>query len=249
MRRLAFLSTVALLFAGTVTGGATATAGPATGLQRVKGTTLTTNWAGYVAFGETFTDVKGTWVQPTANCSHGRAIAAFWVGLDGWDSSTVEQTGTEAACLGPTPFYFAWYEFYPAGPVALDSITYPVVPGDTITAEVKHVGSNVTITINSDAWQAPFSASISDIGLDLSSAEWIAEGPTRNLTDFGTVGFTSATASTDTATYVNYPINSLNWAHEDITMVLQRGPFLTTRASTSTLGAGGDSFTVTWQHS
>jgi hypothetical protein len=246
MRRLAFLSTVALLFAGTVTGGATATAGPATGLQRVKGTTLTTNWAGYVAFGQTFTDVSGTWVQPTANCSHGRAIAAFWVGLDGWNSPTVEQTGTEAACLGPTPFYFAWYEFFPAGPVALDSTTYPVTPGDIITAEVKHVLSNITITINSNAWSAPFSASISDSNLALTSAEWIAEGPTRNLTNFGTVDFTSATASDGTVT--DGQIDNVEWSHDNISMVLQRGPFLITRADTSGLSSGS-TFTVTWRHS
>ena len=253
MRRLAFLGTVVLLFAGTVTGGATAVAGPASGLQRIKHTTFTTNWAGYVATGQTFSDVNGTWVQPTAKCpSHGRiGIAAFWVGLDGWEtnSPTVEQTGTEAACVGPSPVYFAWYEFFPAGPVALDSSTYPVIPGDTITAEVKHVATNVTITIdsNNSDWPGAFSASISASGLALNSAEWIAEGPTRNLTNFGTLGFTGATASNDAVTYVNHPIG--DWAHDDITMVLQQGPFLTTRADPSALGSGDDNFIVTWQHS
>src|SRR5208282_1862477 len=33
-----------------------------------------------------------------------------WVGIDGWSSDTVEQTGTDADCNGKTPFYYVWYE-------------------------------------------------------------------------------------------------------------------------------------------
>jgi hypothetical protein len=76
------------------------------------------NWAGYAAAGAAgrFTSVSASWTQPTATCSTGSQYAAFWVGLDGYTSQTVEQIGTEADCSGPnpaTPQYYTWYEVYP----------------------------------------------------------------------------------------------------------------------------------------
>ena len=46
-------------------------------------------------------------------CSRGDQYAAFWVGLDGYTSSSVEQTGSEVDCVGRTAEYYAWYEMYP----------------------------------------------------------------------------------------------------------------------------------------
>jgi len=51
------------------------------------------NWGGYAATGSGFTSVSATWVQPSATCSHTTDLYAPWVGLDGYGSSTVEQTG------------------------------------------------------------------------------------------------------------------------------------------------------------
>src|SRR4029453_13864191 len=108
MKRVALLSILTLVaVSGPIADGASG--GPVTGLVHTKRTSYTTNWSGYVAFDPTdtaFTDVKGSWVQPTASCSHGRSISAFWIGLDGWNSSTVEQIGTEADCVGPFTVYF-----------------------------------------------------------------------------------------------------------------------------------------------
>jgi Peptidase A4 family len=51
-------------------------------------------WSGYAASGATFTEVKGTWVQPVADCGSlhqgTKTTSAFWIGLDGFDSNTVE---------------------------------------------------------------------------------------------------------------------------------------------------------------
>ena len=60
------------------------------------------NWAGYAATGAagSFTSVSASWTQPTASCASGSQYAAFWVGLDGYTSKTVEQIGTEADCTG-----------------------------------------------------------------------------------------------------------------------------------------------------
>src|ERR1700721_1083408 len=65
--------------------------------------TTSTNWSGYAA-------ASGT-------CSGSAKYSSFWVGLDGYNSSTVEQTGSEVDCSGSTPEYYSWYEMYPAYPV------------------------------------------------------------------------------------------------------------------------------------
>ena len=75
-----------------------------------------TNWSGYAGTTGTYTSVSASWTQPAGICSRGDQYAAFWVGLDGYTSSTVEQTGSEVDCVGRTAQYYAWYEMYP-GPV------------------------------------------------------------------------------------------------------------------------------------
>ena len=49
----------------------------------------------------TYTSVSASWTQP-GSCSGGDQYAAFWVGLDGYSSSSVEQTGSEVDCIGRT---------------------------------------------------------------------------------------------------------------------------------------------------
>ena len=48
----------------------------------------------------------------------GHTYAAFWVGLDGYTSKSVEQLGTDSDCTNVnSPSYYAWYEMYPAASV------------------------------------------------------------------------------------------------------------------------------------
>lgn len=77
--------------------------------ERGDGTASSTNWSGYAVLGSSFTSAQGSWIVPTANCSgvRGEQYAAFWVGLDGYNSDTVEQTGTLSDCQGKTPSYYA----------------------------------------------------------------------------------------------------------------------------------------------
>src|SRR6202012_327424 len=83
------------------------------------GSTTSTNWSGYVLTGGSgaFTSVSSSWTEPAASCSSGTQYAAFWVGLDGYNSDSVEQTGSDSDCSGGTPDYYGWYEMYPADPV------------------------------------------------------------------------------------------------------------------------------------
>src|SRR5260370_39342603 len=99
-------------------------------------TVTSTNWSGYAATGSRgqFAGVSSSWTEPAAKCTgFGHQYSAFWVGLDGYSSSTVEQTGSEADCAGRTAEYSAWYEMYPAYPVYFSN---RVLPGDNFTGSV-----------------------------------------------------------------------------------------------------------------
>jgi hypothetical protein len=160
------------------------------------------NWAGYAATGtnDAFTSVASSWVQPAGQCTSGDQYSAFWVGLDGYSSRTVEQAGSEVDCVGQTAQYSAWYEIYPSPEVIFSN---PVQAGDQFSASVSYQGSNkflLTITDSTQHWKR--SATRRLTGAARSSAEVIAEAPCCTysggilpLTNFGTVGFSGATVN------------------------------------------------------
>jgi hypothetical protein len=159
------------------------------------------NWAGYVATGGTFTSTSANWTEPVGHCSGaGGKYAAFWTGLDGYTSPTVEQIGTEVDCSGFFPRYYAWYEIYPGAAVNFPN---PVSPGDQFTGTVTYTAPstfNLVLRDNTRGWTQSVSATLA--GAARSSAEVIAEAPCCTarggilpLTDFGTVSFNSATAN------------------------------------------------------
>jgi hypothetical protein len=172
------------------------------GGRRYSTVVTSSNWSGYAATSSTtqFTSVSSSWVQPTGNCTSGDQYAAFWVGLDGYSSSTVEQTGSEVDCAGRTPRYYGWYEMYPG---ASSDYANPVSPGDHFTASVTYTGSNQFVLVLSDTtrgWTQTQTETLA--GAARSSAEAIAEAPCCTarggilpLTNFGTVNFTGATAA------------------------------------------------------
>jgi hypothetical protein len=230
---------------------------PLQGLGRAKNDTVTsTNWSGYaVQSASKFTDARGTWVQPTATCSSiGSQYAAFWVGIDGYSSSSVEQLGTDSDCTGRNkPAYYAWYEMYPANSVELSTSQYPVEPGDTLTADVSVSGTAFTLSLKSSrGWT--FSTSASGSGLAQSSAEWIAESPEicsifcrlASLSDFGTVNFTSSEAAVSGG--ADQPISAFTadgGPHE----IIAESSSGTLRAQPSALSASGNAFSIAWKHS
>ena len=117
-------------------------------------TTTSTNWSGYAATGGNgaFTSVTTTFTQPAVTCTSGDQYSSFWVGLDGYNSNRVEQTGTEADCVGRTAEYSAWYEMYPRYPVTYGNT---VQPGDVITESVTFSGAStytMTITDSTEGW-------------------------------------------------------------------------------------------------
>lgn len=221
------------------------------------GSASSLNWAGYAvtAAAGSVSDVKGSWVVPSiqGSCPSTNQYSSFWVGIDGFNSNTVEQTGTDSDCQGGAPRYYAWYEFYPHPSKLISGLA--VHPGDVISAEVVYSGS-FTVAIRDVTTGASFSASAHVKSAQRSSAEWIAEAPSSSggilpLADFGTVSFgadTTGVASTCTATVggVSGAIGSFGSSVQSITMVTSSGAV---KASPSSLSSDGTSFSVTWKSS
>ena len=214
-----------------------------------------TNWSGYAVTGSSFTSAKGSWTVPSVNCAKTpNTYSSFWVGIDGWTSSTVEQTGTDSDCNGSSPSYYAWYEFYPKGSVNISSIT--VVPGDQMSAAVTYSGSEFTITITNETTGKTYSKSSKVSGAKRTSAEWIAEAPccTRGggilpLADFRTVyfgqdysGINGTNDATDSS--ISGPINNYGTAVNESIMV--NGTTGADEAVPSSLTSDGSSFSVAW---
>jgi hypothetical protein len=222
---------------------------------RPDGSVESTNWSGYAVTGSGFTVAKGSWVVPAVNCSKTpNTYSSFWVGIDGYSSSTVEQTGTDSDCDGTSPDYYAWYEFYPAGSVLISSV--PVAVGNKMSAEVSYSGSEFTITITNETTGKSYSKSSRVSGAVRSSAEWIAEAPccTRRggilpLADFGTVDFgqdyTNISGTNDaTDSNTSGPISDYGASVNSITMVSTGGA---DEAVPSALSSDGTSFDVVWK--
>jgi hypothetical protein len=199
-----------------------------------------TNWSGYAANGGKYTSVSASWTEPTGTCSGSAKYSSFWVGLDGYSSSTVEQTGSEVDCSGSTPVYYSWYEMYPAYPV---NFSNTVRPGDKFTGSVSVSGSTYTLKLadSTQGWSHTVTASLS--GAANSSAEVITEAPCCTasggilpLAHFSPITFTSATVD-------GSAIGTFN--PTEIIMINNSG---TPKDSISAL-SGNNSFTATWLRS
>ena len=158
------------------------------------------NWSGYAATGATgsFKSVSSSWVQPAVTCTSKSTYSSYWVGLDGYSNSALEQTGTEADCVGGKAEYGAWWEVLPA---AESPYSVTVSPGDQLSASVTDNGNGtftMVLTDSTAGWSKSTTHAGSS-GYQDSSAEVIAEatevnGQIAKLSDFGTVTFTGATA-------------------------------------------------------
>ncbi len=198
------------------------------------------NWSGYAATGAKFTGISSSWVQPSVSCNSKGAYSADWVGLDGYNDLTVEQTGSLAECLGGKAQYTAWYETYPNPPVYFSS---KVTPGHLMEASVTASSATsftMTISDTTAGWSHSVTKSVS--GAQRSSAEVIVEAPCCNgsggalpLANFHTVNFSQAKAN-------GAPIGTLS----PTKIIMASGS--TQKDSVSAL-TNNKKFTVTWLHS
>ena len=218
-----------------------------------------TNWSGYSVDGPkgSVTDVKGSWKVPSVTCGSTNAYAAFWVGIDGDNSNTVEQIGTDSDCVNGVATYYAWYEFYPKFPV---NISVAINPGDVIFAEVTAGAKGAfTVTLTNESMtgkKQTFTTSGKVPSAAQSSAEWIAEAPWSGgvlpLADFYPAAYfgndNTKVSGTCFATVgkASGPIGSFGSNVFEITMVTSSGA---TKAYPTPLTPSlttGTSFDVNW---
>jgi hypothetical protein len=160
------------------------------------------NWSGYVdaeAGSKRISSVSGEWVIPNVQCptppyQYSDVFIAQWVGIDGATNDTVEQLGTATECFEGVPYYYVWYEMYPAGSVeegtaaCINNNEDCPEPGDRVSASVivTSAGANNVYTLALTDYSHPaesFSIMAScgaSTCLD-ASAEWIVERPALGL--------------------------------------------------------------------
>jgi Peptidase A4 family len=215
-------------------------------------------WAGYAVTGSNFTQVSGSWTVTAVDCSKTpKSDSSEWVGIDGWTSDTVEQTGTDADCVGSTPSYYVWYEFYPKNTVVISSVS--IAPGDNFLASVVyHGGNEYTVSITNTTTNESFSKEVEFSGTKKAtpkwnSAEWIMEQDGSELSDFGTDSFgqyyTDITGGNNTATDSSFSgvISGFGSAVQESITTKNGGSGSKETSVPSVLASDGEGYTVTWK--
>jgi hypothetical protein len=218
-----------------------------------------TAWTGYAVTGTDFTQVQGSWTVSAVDCTETpNTYSSEWVGIDGWSSNTVEQTGTDADCIGETPYYYVWYEFYPLNTIVIKDVS--IAPGDNFSASVVYDGDNeYTVSITNATTGQSFSKEVEFTGADGSgapernSAEWIEEMDGSKLADFGVDPFgefyTGISNGTDAATdsSISGIITDFGSAVQESVSTKKGTKKSEVTAAPSALASDGASFTVTWK--
>ncbi len=207
-----------------------------------------TNWSGYAddnSGGNTYTSVTANWTEPSATCTSTTSLAAFWVGIDGYSSGSVEQDGTLIECYLSTAYYYTWWEMYPTNSIQVVGST--LQPSDAISASVVRSGSTYTLKVTDSTHTAnSFTKTETCSSCANSSAEWIAEAPSGSggvypLTDFHSWTASSATVKSGSTSGV-----ISTFPDDELTMVDSSN---LVKAQPGALNGSGNGFTVTWVRS
>ena len=231
-----------------------------------------TNWSGYVMpTSSPVTSVSGAWTVPTLNCADTtNASSTTWVGTGGSvsaggaSSGDLLQTGVEDDCVNGTQVDQGWWELVPNVPNVEQSFSsFPVSPGDAMSAQVFQEPSGQWATvlqdattglqgvmITGDAWFVSDISTSALVGADQGStatviyaggdsAEWIEEVPTN-----GTDGTLMPFANFGAVTFSNVMTSLAGWtlAANDQWEILQNGVVLAAPSAVA-----GGAFTVTYE--
>jgi Peptidase A4 family len=206
-RLLALCSSVGVLgsmiaFAAVGTAGVAASAAPTiTNYPRIGvpwhgqyNTWSASNWSGYAETG-TFSGVSGTWTVPAVSATSSSTYSSAWIGVDGFNDDNLIQTGTEEDYYSGAAHYDAWWEILPAAETEISTRSYPVTPGDRMSASIYETSQTQTtgggggflhrqtqtehvwdikIADTTKGWSFSTSQGYSGAG---SSAEWVMEAP------------------------------------------------------------------------
>jgi len=227
---------LAVLFIGTAPAFA---AGP---LAPNSGITVNTsrNWAGYVAKGNTYSGVSGSWTIPNVTPTTNMSADVTWVGIGGAASTDLIQAGTQAISQNGQVTYQAWYELLPG---SSNNVPLVIHPGDHISASIARQGTTNywLITLTNNSTNQSYSATVF-YNSSLSSAEWIEEMPSDQSYSFIPLdSFTDVPFSNAQAVVNGVSENLVSLGAYPVTMTSSSQVL----ASPSAIGTDNDSFTVT----
>ncbi|MDR3646152.1 MAG: G1 family endopeptidase [Candidatus Babeliales bacterium] len=223
-------------------------------------TGFSTNWCGYGALTNlvnpvvnSVSQVSGYWIVPQLSPSKGQTFSSAWVGIDGFVSPTVEQTGTEHDWINGKQFNYAWFEMYPLAEDRMGLMNFPVDIGDLISGMVSYLGNSIfMISLTNHTKKVftiiPTKYTTSSVA-KRSSAEWIIEAPCCTfsgdilpLAHFNKINFYNCTA---TINNVTGSIDDKSWKNEKLIMITNNN---IPKALASALTCGGRNFNATWKH-
>ncbi len=157
------------------------------------------NWSGYAVTptGGNVTAVSSTFVVPAAGDDL-PGEASTWAGIGGYNTSDLIQAGVAESSFPSLPLlgdqYYAWYELLPASPVQLTGChgdaSCTVTPGDQIAVNIKqNTGASNSWSISeTDAGKWTWSDDSISYTSSNSSAEWILESPTLEISPIDLAG-------------------------------------------------------------
>ena len=228
------------------------------------GSLTASNWSGYADVACptcALRYVSADYTLPHLNTakSPNNSWAAHWVGLDGANTSTVEQVGIDTYVSNGVDYYYAWYEMYPA---AAQVYSLAASPGDNIQVSVYTINGTYYLSLNDTTLGAGFNATATVptgyVGQN-KSAEVITEAPSEvsgstvtqlPLADYGQVNYNNATVTSRSGTHGNLGSTSL-WSGYAIKMVGSTGTTLSTPSGllngTNSSGIPVSDFTAHWQ--
>jgi hypothetical protein len=159
------------------------------GAGRTRSTWAASNWSGYAETGS-FTGVSGTWIVPQVSATGSATYSSAWIGVDGFKNSDLIQTGTDEDYYNGSAHYDAWWEILPAAETGISTSSYPVSPGDQMSAQIWETSATVStgrfrhqstehvwqiaLADMTQNWQFQISQAYNGPG---TSAEWILEAP------------------------------------------------------------------------
>src|SRR5450756_240574 len=219
---------------------------PVSSPRKINGLTQvqSTNWGGYADTGTSYSAVSAKWTEPSATCSSRTTqLAAFWVGIDGYSSSSVEQDGTIIECYLGTAYQYTWWEMYPTN--AIQVVGQTAASGDAITATVTRSGTSYKLTVTDATHTADsFTTTQTCSSCAITSAEWIAEAPSGSSGIYPLADFHSWTASSATVTEGTTSGVISSFTDDELTMINSSGA---TKALPGALNGSGNGFSVTWE--
>jgi hypothetical protein len=219
---------------------------PVSSPRKINGLTQvqSTNWGGYADTGTSYSAVSAKWTEPSATCSSRTTqLAAFWVGIDGYSSSSVEQDGTIIECYLGIAYQYTWWEMYPTN--AIQVVGQTAASGDAITSTVTRSGTSYKLTVTDATHTADsFTTTQTCSSCANTSAEWIAEAPSGSSGIYPLADFHSWTASSATVTEGTTSGVISSFTDDELTMINSSGA---TKALPGALNGSGNGFSVTWE--